>query len=328
MRFFVLTIFCIVVSAVCQAKVFKISTEYPDGTSVLNELRRAAGTIEQQTEGRITFKFYPGGVMGDANAVLRKIRIGQLHGSFIHSGALASDFPDSQVLNAPLLFRDFAEVDAVRKVLDPEIDKGFLTAGWQTFGPIEGGFAYAMTNVPTNTMAMLRQQKIWLPANDPLSARLAKAFDINPIVLNIGDVLGALQTGAINAVIVPPVGAIALQWQSKTQYLTDAPFMYIYGVLAINKRYLNGISAADRAVLVSELTTASQRINQQARKDNKAAFQALQELGLKIVEPSPATRVQLEKESQMATKKLIASGAFSQRIYDQVTALLKSYRND
>ena len=46
-----------------QATVFKISTEYPDGNAVLNELRAVGERIEAQTEGRVTFKFYPGGVI-------------------------------------------------------------------------------------------------------------------------------------------------------------------------------------------------------------------------------------------------------------------------
>ena len=168
-----------------QAKVFKISTEYPDGNTVLNELRSVGERIEAKTEGRVTFKFYPGGVMGDGTAVQRKIRIGQLHGTFIHSGALANSYKNSQALNAPLLFRDFDEVDAVRAEFDTVLNQGFIDSGWHTYGLIEGGFAYAMTAVPATDMETLKSQKLWLPANDPFSEKIARAFDISPIVLNL-----------------------------------------------------------------------------------------------------------------------------------------------
>jgi TRAP-type C4-dicarboxylate transport system substrate-binding protein len=310
-----------------EAKVFKISTEYPDGNAVLNELRSVGKRIEEQTEGRIKFKFYPGGVMGDSLAVQRKIRIGQLHGAFIHSGALANDYSDSQVLNAPLLFRDFDEVDVIRAEFDQELNQGFIDSGWHTFGLIEGGFAYAMTNVPSNDLETLRNQKLWLPANDPFSEKIAKAFKINPIALNIGDVLTALQTGAIDAIVAPPVGAITLQWYSKTQYLTDAPFMYTYGVVALSTKALRGISEADMAVLTDELTQSSRVLDEGARIDNLKAFEALSTLGIEIQTMSDDDRKAIELEAKRATMLLIESGEFDQNLYSRIVSSLERHRN-
>ena len=144
-----------------QATVFKISTEYPDGNAVLNELRAVGARIEAQTEGRVTFKFYPGGVMGDGTAVQRKIRIGQLHGTFIHSGALAESYKNSQVLNAPLLFRDFDEVDAVRAEFDPILNQGFIDSGWHTYGLIEGLYLVWLCRSGTKSLILLHfNQKV------------------------------------------------------------------------------------------------------------------------------------------------------------------------
>ena len=310
-----------------QATVFKISTEYPDGNAVLNELRAVGERIEAQTEGRVTFKFYPGGVMGDGTAVQRKIRIGQLHGTFIHSGALAESYKNSQVLNAPLLFRDFDEVDAVRAEFDPILNQGFIDSGWHTYGLIEGGFAYAMTAVPATDIETLKSQKLWLPANDPFSEKIARAFDISPIVLNIGDVLTALQTGAIDAIVTPPVGAITLQWYSRTKYLTDAPFMYTYGVVALAEKAVQRLSEADQEILAAELTASSKTLDTMARSDNLTAFTALESLGINIVQLVPEVRAAFEQEAAQATEKLIESGEIEQALYDRIVVVLDRIRN-
>ncbi|MDB9894589.1 TRAP transporter substrate-binding protein DctP [Reinekea forsetii] len=310
-----------------QATVFKISTEYPDGNAVLHELRAVGERIEAQTEGRVTFKFYPGGVMGDGTAVQRKIRIGQLHGTFIHSGALAESYKDSQVLNAPLLFRDFDEVDAVRAEFDPILNQGFIDSGWHTYGLIEGGFAYAMTAVPATDIETLKSQKLWLPANDPFSEKIARAFDISPIVLNIGDVLTALQTGAIDAIVTPPVGAITLQWYSRTKYLTDAPFMYTYGVIALAEKAVQRLSEADQEILAAELTASSKTLDTMARSDNLTAFTALESLGINIVQLVPEVRAAFEQEAAQATEKLIESGEIEQALYDRIVVVLDRIRN-
>ena len=316
-----------VTAVMAQAEELKISTQYPDGNAVLNELRRAGEAIKTQTDGRVDIRYYPGGVMGDDQAVQRKIRIGQLQGAFVQSGALASAFRDSQVLNAPLLFRDYDEVDAVREEMDSDIEQGFDEGGWKTFGLIEAGFAYGMSQQPISSMDTLKAQKLWLPANDPFSEQIARAFGINPIVLNIGDVLTALQTGAIDAIVAPPVGAITLQWYSRVDYLTDAPFMYTYGVLALSERAYSRLSTEDQAIVEAEFRKASQTIDQQTRVDNLRSFAALETLGIDIVEPSSADRAALEAESEAATRLLIERDQFSVDIYQKVSGILTRHRD-
>lgn len=327
-RILAFTLLSVFLSNGLQAKTFKIATEYPDGNSVLNELRAAGKRIEAQTENRIKFKFYPGGVMGDAVSVQRKIRIGQLQGTFIHSGGLASSYKDSQALNAPMLFRNFEEVDAIRAKFDGEFNQGFKDNGWLTYGLIEGGFAYAMTSVPVADMATLKQQKLWLPSNDPLTAKIAKSFGISPIVLNIGDVLTGLQTGAINAIVAPPVGAITLQWYSQTSHLIDAPFMYTYGVIALTEKAFAGVTDADRQILNRELTLSSQTLDGIARADNLKAFSALESLGIEIVPLESEARATLEREASDAVEKLLESNEFDRDLYNRLVAALTQYRSE
>ena len=187
------------------ATTLKISTLYPDGTTIVTGLKNAGKEIADKTEGRVKLKIYPGGVMGDDRAVERKIRIGQLHGMIAQGGAFASAYKDSQILNVPLAFNNYDEVDAVRAELDPVIEQGLEQGGWVSFGLVDGGFAYVMSENPVKSLDDLRDQKLWLPANDEASAKASKAFELSPIMLNIGAVLTSLQTGAINAFAAPPV---------------------------------------------------------------------------------------------------------------------------
>src|SRR5690606_4388596 len=158
-----------------------ISTLYPDGTSAVTALEQAGKTIAQKTDGRVALHIYAGGVMGDDKAVQRKIRIGQLQGAMAQGGAFASYYRDSQVYNLPMAFRSYDEVAYVRKQLDPVLEKGFEDNGWVTFGFVDGGFAYLMTQHPVASVAQLQQQKLWLPAADTASAAAAKTFQLSPV---------------------------------------------------------------------------------------------------------------------------------------------------
>lgn len=309
-----------------NAATFKISTAYPDGTFVVKTLKQAAKEIEAETEGRVKIKFYPGGVQGDKKTVLKKMKRGILSGALLEAGALHNDFKDGQVYNAPMIFQSFEEVDYVRAKMDPELTKGFKEAGWQTFGLIDGGFAYAMTNTPALSIDQLKAQKLWLPANDPLSEKTATALGLSPIYLGLGEVLTGLQTGAINAIVTPPTAALTLQWYSKVKHVTDVPFMYTYGILAMTDKAYKKISPEDQKIVEAKFNEASKLADETARKDSLKAFEALSSQGLTIEKPSTTDVSLLKDQADKATNILVEQGEFSQARLDKLKTLLAEFR--
>lgn len=264
--------------------------------------------------------------MGDDQAVQRKIRVGQLHGAIAQGGAFSRYFKDSQVYNLPMAFRTYDEVDHVRERLDPVISKGFEEAGWTTFGFIDGGFAYLMSNEPVRSVEDVREQKIWLPANDPLSATLAEELEVSPIMLNIGNVLTSLQTGAINAFVAPPVAALTLQWHSRVTHLTDLPLMYTYGMMAIQERHFRRLEENDRKVVRNVLGQALDELDDASREDNRAAFRAVLNQNVAAVEPAAEQRRVWRQYADQATETLIEKGQVSRGIHERMRSLLRDYR--
>ena len=141
-----------VTGATANAADIKIATVAPDGSRWMQQMRAGAEEVKARTAGRVTLKFYPGGVMGNDAQVLRKIRIGQLQGGAFTAGGLAERYPGLNLYGIPLLFRSLDEVDAVRAALDPELAAGLERAGFVTFGFIEGGFANLLSNEPIRTV--------------------------------------------------------------------------------------------------------------------------------------------------------------------------------
>ena len=56
--------------------------------------------------------------MGNDDAVLRKIRIGQLHGGAVTVGSLSHLYGDSIIYGLPMKFKSLQEIDHVRKKMD------------------------------------------------------------------------------------------------------------------------------------------------------------------------------------------------------------------
>jgi TRAP-type C4-dicarboxylate transport system substrate-binding protein len=318
---------CLLPFTAQAATTLKLSTLYPEGTSVVKRIKEAGTTIAERTDERVKLKIYPGGTMGDDQVVQRKIRVGQLHGAIAQGGALARHYKDSQVYNLPMVFRTYGEVDYVRKHLDPVLRKGFADAGWITFGFIDGGFAYLMSNEPVRTVGQARQQKIWLPANDPFSATLAEELDVSPIQLNISNVLTSLQTGAINALVSPPVAALTLQWHSRLTYLTDMPLMYTYGLLAIHEKYFSQLDEADQKVVRNVLENTLDELDKSSRTDNREAYKAVLNQNVEAVEPPRKERRKWKTYADQTTEILIEQGEVSRSLYKRLQKLLEEYRD-
>ena len=308
-----------------QAVDLKIATLSPDGSSWMVKMRAGAAEVARRTDGRVRFKFYPGGVMGDNNAVLRKIRIGQLQGAALTNGALNKFYPDNKIYNLPIKFESFDQVDYVRKRMDSIIIEGFRKGGFVTFGLAEGGFAYIMSKAPVTTAEDLRNQKVWMPKGDTMALAISKAFGVTPIPLTAAEVRTGLQTGLIDTVAVVPIGAVALQWHTQIKHLTDAPLIYIYGFLTIDRKAFQKLSLEDQAVVNDVMTEMMKDIDRQNRAENIKAMVVLQNQGVSFVKPA---QVELQHWQQLAAEvsaRLVSSGKLSQQIVDKFERYLEEY---
>jgi TRAP-type C4-dicarboxylate transport system substrate-binding protein len=308
------------------ATTLKIATLAPDGTFWMKEMRAAAKQIKQQTDGRVKIRFYPGGVMGNDNSVLRKIRIGQLHGGAITGGGLSTIYKDAQLYSLPFQFRNLQEVDAVRQAMDPQIIEGIKQQGYISFGLSEGGFAYLLSNSPVASTENMKQLKIWIPEGDQVNASMFQALGISPVPLPLTDVLTGLQTGLIDTIASSPVGAIALQWHTRVSYLTQTPLAYLYATLVLKEQAFNKLQESDRTLVKQILEATFDRIGRQNRKDNKQALIALQKQGIEFISPSSDQQQAWETHANTMLGKLSKEKIFSEQMLGKMQSLIQQQR--
>ncbi|MBU0970354.1 MAG: TRAP transporter substrate-binding protein DctP [Proteobacteria bacterium] len=308
------------------ATTFKIATISPEGSMWMEKMRQGANEVATQTQDRVKFKFYPGGVMGNDKAVLRKIRIGQLQGGAVVGGSLSSYFPANQIYSQPMKFTSLEEVDYVRQHMDTFIIDGLNKAGFVVFGIAGGGFAYIMSTEPIRTVQDLQKRKVWIPDNDKLSQDAVEAFGVAPIPLPIADVRTSLQSGLIDTVATSPVGAIVLQWHTQIKYVTNIPFIYLHAVLAIDKKKFLTITSQDQEIVTRVMTHAFNEIGLQNRQDDGKAIAALKNQGIEFVTPDGKVIEQWRQTAGNASKKMVESGTLPKEAADQLDGLLNEFR--
>lgn len=316
----------LLVGSAAHGATLKVATLSPEGSLWMTLLREGAKEIETATADRVKFKFYPGGVMGDDKAVMRKIRVGQLHGAVITSGGLVQKYPDIGLYNMPMAFQSLDEVDYVRDRMDIVLMQGLESNGFVSFGIAEVGFAYAMSKKVLSSVEDVQAQRVWVPDNDPGSARALAAFDIAPIPLSIADVLGGLQTGLINSVAMPPVGAIALQWHTQLEHVLDLPLLYIYGLFTVNKRQFERLTDADQQAVRAVMGAKVAAVNARSRRDHEQASVALARQGLIWHSATDAHVKEWRRHASVAAQRLIDEDYISQELHQTMLRHLADYR--
>ncbi|MEN8135797.1 MAG: TRAP transporter substrate-binding protein DctP [Thermodesulfobacteriota bacterium] len=315
-----------VISQAAKAKyVFKIASLVPEGSVWATHFRNFSREVTEKSNGEITFRIYPGGVMGDDRAMYRKMQIGQLHGGGFTMGGISQVVPDFRVLGIPVLFESLQEVDKVIEVLFPSFQEAFAEKGLTLLATTEVGFVYTMSSEPIKDLDLMRKSKCWVPSNDPVNMAFFEDIGISPIQLTIPDVLPSLQTGLIDTVFNSFYGSIVLQWFTKTAYITDAPFGYAYGALVFSKKAMDRLPA-NYAEMIKEV--AKKHFSDlliDTRKSNTEALQALQDNGIKVIKATPQALRELEVHREKTIAKTVGK-AYSQKIFDETMRILSEIR--
>ena len=308
-----------------HAAVIKIATLSPDGTAWMKKMRQAAKEITERTDKRVKIKFYPGGVMGDENSILRKMRINQLQGAAISSGALTRYYKDTALYGLPFLFDSQEEVLYVRKHMDELMVKGLEKKGMISFGLAESGFVYFLSNNPILSINDLKKEKFWVPDNTN-ARNTVEAFSLKPIPLPFGDVLAGLQTHLINTIISSPIASIALQWHTQVKYLTDMPVLYSWGTLVISKKAMEKLKKKDSAIVHAVMSQAFKEIDKENQADNKAALAALKSQGISFIKPTKAQFAEWKNIALKGNKELVKHGYNSQSMYNLAKKHIADYQ--
>jgi TRAP-type C4-dicarboxylate transport system substrate-binding protein len=306
----------------------KIASIAPDGSHWIGQMRAGAEEVRMRTDGRVTMKFYPGGVMGNDAQVLRKIRAGQLHGGAFASGGLAERYSGMSLYGIPLLFRSQEEVDAVRAKIDPLMAAGLDKAGFVSFGFTEGGFANLLSNEPIHSVDEMRRKKVWVPDGDQMSFLAMQTMGLSPVVLPVTDVLTGLQTGLIEITFASPVTALVLQWHTKVKYITALPLSYSMGIFAIEKGAFNALMPADQQVVREVMGRYLGQLDREARDDNRKAADVLAKAGVQNVTVNSSDVEGWRRTVESLYPKLRERPDVDVALLDKLLAVLTDYRRE
>jgi TRAP-type C4-dicarboxylate transport system substrate-binding protein len=310
-----------------QEYIIKFATLAPEGSTWLNVMQEYDSQVRKESGGRLGFKIYPGGVAGDEKDVIRKIRFGQFSSAGFTGVGLGEIAPKVRILDCPFLFRNYDEVDYVYKTFDKEFAQAFEENGYVLLGWAEVGFVYIFSQSPIYGVDDVRKTKMWIWEGDPIAEATLKSLGVSAIPLSITDVLTSLQTGMINAVYTPPLGAIALQWFTKVKYMLDLPLADAAGAVVISKKKFDDLPPDLREILLSNGRKYMEKLTRLSREDNRKAIETLKKNGIKLIPPPSPESIREYLGIGERARRMLVGKLFSEEFLNRVEKAVLEFRS-
>ena len=305
MRSLVLTFSLLLFSLPSLAVTLKVGVLAPDGTSWARNLKKLGKEIKKATDGSVKIKYYFGGAQGDEEDVLRKIRVGQLHGGVFTGKTLGEIYGDFRVLEVPFNFKgDRQLAKKTLKAMGPYMDKGFKEKGFINLGLSEIGSVYFVSKKPITKLDDLKGLKIWAWQGDKLVDAFVKEMKLVAVPLALPDVLSSLSTGVIGAAYAPPLAIIALQWNTKVTHLLNLPLTYSFGAFLLGEKGFKKIDKKYQNKVVEISKKYIRQINDDNFKDNEQATMGLKLSGIEFTTMQEADIEVADKLRGQLVKKL------------------------
>lgn len=265
----------------------KFATVAPEGSAWMKHMRTLDKELREKSNGRLGFRFYAGGIAGDEVDVLKKMRIGQIHCAAFSGVGFGQILPMVRVLDLPFLFRNDKEIDLVHEEMRPFFTNEFRRKGFELLAWGEVGNVHLFSRVPIQRVKDLSGLKVWTWSGDPIAKETFSNMGVNPIPLAITDVTTALNTGMIDTIYAPPLGALALQWHRSMKYMTALPLTHSTGAVLITSKYFKKLPENLADLLTTIFEKAIRSLTLALRSQNKEAIKLIQDSGLTIV-PVPS----------------------------------------
>ena len=187
-------------SSAAHALEIKFADIHPAGYPTVVAEKSMGDALTKETNGDLTFKYFPGGVLGSEKEVIEQAQVGAIQMTRGSLGIVGPVVPDVNVFNMPFIFRDQAHMRAVidGEVGDAILDKisnsefGLVALAW-----MDGGTRNIYTKKPVRKLEDLKGMKIRVQGN-PMFIDTINAMGGNGIAMDTGEIFSALQTGVID----------------------------------------------------------------------------------------------------------------------------------
>ena len=235
-------------------------------TATLNDtqhewLKRFAAAVEKDSNGRIKGEVFPASQLGSIPRQIEGTQFGSIQAWIGPPEFLVGIDERYEALSAPGLFtsveqdlRVLNDLPVNQMMLGLGANKGLTGVAIFPTGP-----SSIAVRKPIHHLAELKGFKIRVLAS-PFQLEMIKRLDASPVAMSLGDVLPAIQQGAIDGALgtLPVFGP--LHYVDTAKYLVEVGQPYVNVIVVMNKKWVEALPADLQKIVRDDATSISKEM--------------------------------------------------------------------
>jgi C4-dicarboxylate-binding protein DctP len=249
---------CLTCPAAANAQQFTMKLSSPTANDLSFEWMKAfkAG-VETRSAGKIKVEIYPANQLGQIPRTVEGVAMGTIEATLPATGFLIGLEPRFQIFDAMGLFDGIEH--AMKVMRDAEIRKRL--AGFGASKGVEPLSVFIHSPIdlasrkPVRSLADLTGQKIRVPGS-PLLIEPFKKLGAAPLSMPLGEVLPALQNGAIDGSLAGTTVFTAFKYYDVVKARTRIPSSFIAVGVLTNRNFMASLGREREAIVREEAAKA------------------------------------------------------------------------
>lgn len=241
--------------------------------------------VDAKLPGRFDFRIVQNAALGGEKEVAEGIRLGSIQASLSTVSAMSSWVPESQILDAPFVFRDAGHV---RRVLEGQIGNDLKTKfAAQNFivpGYINYGARHLLAKEAITKPTQLAGKRIRV-IQSPLHTELWRAFGANPTPIPITETYNALQTGVVDMMDLTKSAYAGFKLYEVVPYLIETAHIWATGVVYFSAPFWKTLKSEEQAILAAAALEGAHYFDELIVEDETASMAKAAAAGGKTVQP-------------------------------------------
>jgi TRAP-type transport system periplasmic protein len=255
-----------------------------------------AAALEKNSGGRIKPEIYPASQLGSIPRQAEGVQFGAIQCQLVPPEFLVGIDERFEVMAAPGLVTSMAQgqklagdPDVLKLMLSLGADKGMHGVGLFMVNP--SGIVF---KTPARHLADFKGKKVRIFA----SAFQSVAFDrlgATPVAMSLGDVLPALQQGAIDGAVASTAVFTAFHYQDAAKYVTDTGQPSIFAIIEVSKKWYDTLPPDLQQIIDQTASKESVAINPQAAEITENSRKLWTDTGGELISLPPDEQASLLK---------------------------------
>jgi TRAP-type C4-dicarboxylate transport system substrate-binding protein len=293
----------------------RIATLAPDGSAWARELKAWAREVQNYD---VAVRLYFGGIAGDENEMISRVRRGQLDG-FAGTTAcyeLAPTLRASRVLG---LFASNEQAERLVRML-PHTDDEYRSQGFVNLGFAGIGPSIIFSKIPVRSWSELTKLRLWRWDADPVGWQHARLTGFNVVPLPLEKAMSAFDDGRVDGFIGVAASSLAFQWHARAPYVIPLEVDHFFACLLISTRRFDELSIPAREALRSAAAKLERRLEYVGAQLDHAVMSGSLVGRIQVLLVSDEMRRTFRELARSTRPKLVGAGLLKPELLEWLEA--------